>query len=232
MTDLVTRLAPPLPILFLDEHVVVADKPAGLLVHRTRPGSGEDALLQRLRDQLGRRIHLVQRLDRHTSGVIACGLGPDDARRLPANLQAEDACKEYLVLAHGCSPLAFGCAEPLRDDKQVEREARTSVTRLAYLPETRASLLRARLHTGRYHQIRRHLAQRGHPVLGDPFYGKPRANRLLARHGLSRPFLHAWRLDVAHPRAGRLAAEAPLPAGLLDVLASLPDGERALAALG
>lgn len=231
MTDLVTLLAPPLPILFLDEHVVVADKPAGLLVHRTRPGSGEDALLQRLRDQLGRRIHLVQRLDRHTSGAIACALGPEDASRLQAGLRAEDARKEYLVLAHGCAPLAFACTAPLRDDKDVERDARTSVTRLAYLPESRASLLAVRLHTGRTHQIRRHLAQRGHPVLGDPYYGKPRANRLLARHGLARPFLHAWRLDAAHPRAGRLTVEAPLPAGLLDVLARLPDGERGLAAL-
>ena len=67
-------LRQPLVVLHLDDRVVVVDKPPGLLVHKTRTGSDEDALLQRLRDQLGRRLYPVQRLDRMASGLIAYGL--------------------------------------------------------------------------------------------------------------------------------------------------------------
>lgn len=210
--------APEIPILHLDAHVVVVDKPAGLLVHRTRSGSGEDALLQRVRDQLGRPIFLAQRLDRHTSGVLACALAPEVVPRLQAVLTAPGARKEYLALVRGACAPAFACDEPLVDDKGVAREARTSVARFAWLPALRASLVLVRLHTGRYHQIRRHLANRGHHVLGDPFYGRARANRLAARLGLRRPFLHAWRLEAEHPIAGRLAGTAPLPPELQDFL--------------
>lgn len=217
----------PVPILHLDDSVVVVDKPAGLLVHRTRPGAEEDALLQRVRDQLGRRIYPVHRLDRMSSGLMAYALSSQDAQLLQVELQAEDACKEYLVLARGCCPAVFESREPLVDDKGIARAARSEFHRLVYLPEIRASLLRARLHTGRYHQIRRHLALAGHHVMGDPRYGKARRNRFLARRGLTRIFLHAWRLDIAHPRGGRLAPTAPLAPDLRAFLARLPDAPSA-----
>jgi len=217
-----TRSVAPLVLLHLDERVVVVDKPAGLLVHRTHAGSGEDALLQRLRDQLGRRVHPVHRLDRMSSGLIAYGLDRSSAGRLQAGLQAADARKEYLVLVRGLAPREFESRAPLVDDKDVARDAHSEFRRLASFPDERASLLCARIHTGRSHQIRRHLALAGHHVLGDPRYGKARANRRCARHhGLARPFLHAWRLDVAHPDGGRLVAEAPLAVDLVAVLASL-----------
>lgn len=208
-------LRPALVVLHLDERVVVVDKPPGLLVHKTRTGSDEDALLQRLRDQLGRRLYPVQRLDRMASGLIAYGLDSRAARDLQAGLQAADAVKEYLVLARGAAPHAFGIGAPLVDDKNVAREAYSEFERLAFHLAQRVSLLRARIHTGRYHQIRRHLALAGHHVLGDPRYGKAHANRFFARrYGLTRMFLHAWRLDVAHPLGGRLAVTAPLAADL------------------
>lgn len=222
-------MAEALAILHLDERVVVVDKPAGLLVHRTRSGSDEDALLQRLRDQLGRHVHPVHRLDRMTSGLLAYGLDSYAARRLQAGLKAADARKEYLVLARGPCPAEFASRAPLLDDKDVVRVASSEFVRLATFPALRACLLRARIHTGRSHQIRRHLALLGHHVLGDPRYGKARANRFLAaRHGLARLFLHAWRLELAHPTGGRLAVTAPLAPDLCAVLESLGGGPSTL----
>ena len=213
---------PPLVLLHLDAHVVVVDKPAGLLVHRTRSGSGEEALLQRLRDQLGRRVHPVHRLDRMSSGLLAYGLDRRAAGRLQAGLQAADGRKEYLVLVRGLARAHCECRAPLVDDEGVERDAHSEFERLVGYPAARVTLLRARIHTGRAHQIRRHLALLGHHVLGDTRYGKARANRAFAAlHGLARPFLHAWRLDVAHPSGGRLTVTAPLPRELRAVLGRL-----------
>ncbi|NOT29328.1 MAG: hypothetical protein HOP15_02635, partial [Planctomycetes bacterium] len=173
-------------------------------------------------DQLGRRVHPVQRLDRMASGLLAYGLDSRAARDLQAGLQALDACKEYLVLARGVCPLEFESRAPLVDDKGIVRAARSEFTRLAVYPAVRASLLRARIHTGRTHQIRRHLALPAHHVLGDTRYGKARANRFLARrHGLVRLFLHAWRLDIPRPSGGRLTVTAPLAPDLRAVLEGL-----------
>jgi len=216
----------PLTILHRDERVVVVDKPAGLLVHRTRAGSGEEALLQRLRDQLARRVYPVHRLDRMASGLVAYGLDPRAAERLQAGLQAEEAVKEYLVLARGACAPAFACRQPLVDDKGIARDAHTSCVRLAFFPALRASLLRVRIHSGRYHQIRRHLALAAHHVVGDPRYGKARTNRDAARRfGLARLFLHAWRLRLEAPPIGPLTVEAPLAADLAAVLARMPGSQ-------
>ena len=218
----------PLAILHLDESVVVVDKPPGLLVHRTKSGSNEEALLQRLRDQLGRRVYPVHRLDRMASGLLAYGLDPRAAQRLQGGLQSADACKEYLVLVRNPCAAEFESHAPLLDDKGVARDAHSVLTRLALFPAARASLLCARIHTGRYHQIRRHLALSGHHVLGDTRYGKARANRFFARrHGLARLFLHAWRLDLPHPGGGRLAVTASLAPDLRAVLESMESGSAA-----
>jgi tRNA pseudouridine65 synthase len=215
-----------LSIPYRDERVVVVVKPAGLLVHRTSTGSGEEALLQRLRDQLGREVHPVHRLDRMASGLLAYGLDSRAAKGLQAGLKAADALKEYLVLVRGPCEASFESRARLIDDHGVERDAWSEFTRHANFPAARLALLRARIHTGRYHQIRRHLAGLGRHVLGDTRYGKARANRWLASLGLTRLFLHAWRLDIAHPFGGRLAVSAPLPAELAAVLARLAGAGR------
>jgi tRNA pseudouridine65 synthase len=220
-------VAEPLTILHLDAHVVAVDKPSGLLVHKTHKGANEEALLQRLRDQLGRKIYPVHRLDRAASGVIAFAIDPTATAALQAGFQADDALKEYLVLARGLAPEAFESTRPLTDDKGIERDARTELVRVMVMPESRVSLLRVRIHTGRYHQIRRHLAHAAHHVLGDTRYGKGKDNRFhRQRYGLPRLALHAWRLDVAHPAGGRLAVTCPLAADLREFLLRLPDVDR------
>lgn len=212
----------PLPILFLDDELVVVSKPAGLLVHKTATGADEEALLQRLRDQLGRPVYPVQRLDRWTSGAIAYGLNSHAAGRLQAALQRPEAVKEYLALVHGDVAESFESRAPLVDDKDVERDAWSEFRPRESFLRARLTLVVARLHTGRYHQVRRHLALAGHPVCGDPFYGRERLNRwLAARHGLTRLFLHAWRLVIPRGQAAALEIEAPLAPDLELVLLRL-----------
>lgn len=212
----------PLPILHLDDELVVVSKPAGLLVHKTATGADEEALLQRLRDQLARPVFPVQRLDRWTSGAIAYGLSSHAAGRLQAALKRPEAVKEYLALVHGDVAAPFESRTPLVDDHEVERDAWSEFRPRESFLRARLTLVVARLHTGRYHQVRRHLALAGHPVCGDPYYGKPHLNRWLAtRHGLTRLFLHASRLVIPRPHGEPLAFEAPLAADLGAVLASL-----------
>ena len=213
---------PLLPILHLDDERVVVSKPPGLLVHRTVAGSGEEALLQNLRDQLGREVFPVQRLDRWTSGAIAYGLSSRGAMRLQADLKRPGALKEYLALVRGRVALPFESREPLVDDKEVARDAWSEVRPLEGFAVPRLTLVAVRLHTGRYHQVRRHLALAGHHVCGDPRYGKARTNRHLAAHfGLARLFLHAWRLAIPRADGTPLELEAPLWSDLADVLARL-----------
>lgn len=207
----------PLRVLHLDDQVVAVDKPAGLLVHRTATGSGEEALLQRLRDQIGRRLFPFQRLDRPASGVIAFGLDRRACAALQRALWAEDAVKEYLALVEGSCPERFEADEALVDEEGVARPARTTFVREALLPGG-GSLVRARLHTGRRHQLRRHLAGLGHPIVGDLRYGPEAPEAAPAGDDRPRMFLHACLLDLAHPGGGRLRAEAPLPTDLVALL--------------
>lgn len=213
----------PLPLLFLDEELVVVSKPAGLLVHKTATGADEEALLQRLRDQLGRPVYPVQRLDRWTSGAIAYALNSRAASRLQAALKRPEAVKEYLALVHGRVGMPFESRAALVDDKGVERDAWSEFRPRESFLDRRLTLVVARLHTGRYHQVRRHLALAGVPICGDPVYGKERLNRWLARkYGLTRLFLHSARLSFSW-KGIPFAVDAPLPPDLECLLANLRD---------
>jgi tRNA pseudouridine65 synthase len=212
-----------LAILYQDDALVAVSKPGGLLVHRTPEASDRVFLLQELGAQLGRRVHPVHRLDRATSGVILFAFSSEDTRRLQAALGAEDASKEYLVLVRGLTERAFVVDRPLQNENKVKQEARTSFERVAEF--SRCSLLRARLHTGRRHQIRRHLSHSAHQVIGDTSHGKGRINQFFRDHyGLPRLFLHAWLVELLHPRTReRLRIEAPLADDLRLFLERLPD---------
>jgi tRNA pseudouridine65 synthase len=215
-----------LRILHLDDHLVAVDKPAGLLVHPSKLAADAcDALLGRLRDQLGRRVYLAHRLDRATSGVLVAAFDPAVAYALGEQFMARSVDKAYLALVRGW-PEAEGVIDyPL--DAPGKPERRPAVTRFRVLAtvelpiaigryeSARWALIEARPESGRYRQIRRHFHHIHHHVLGDTSHGDGRHNRALRQHfGLHRLMLHAWRISFAHPADGRrLSLVAP------------PDGE-------
>jgi 23S rRNA pseudouridine1911/1915/1917 synthase len=220
---------PPFTIAFQDEHLIVVDKNAGVVVHPAR-GHREDTLAQLLAPLLQgergvqeQRRGIVHRLDRDTSGLLVVARSDEILRRLQRALADRLIEREYLALVEGRPPARTGTIEaPIGRDPRVrtrmavggaaQREARTHFTLERTLVST--SLLRLRLETGRTHQIRVHLQAIGHPVCGDPEYG---ARGLL---GLERQFLHATRLAFDHPLSGeRIDVSSPLPADLQAALA-------------
>ncbi|HEY7075502.1 MAG TPA: RluA family pseudouridine synthase [Solirubrobacteraceae bacterium] len=212
-------------IVFEDEHVLVLDKPAGVVVH---PGAGhrEGTLVQALAGRVAggtepERPGVVHRLDRDTSGLLVLARSDAVHAALGEALRRREITREYLALVEGRPAAREGVIDaPLGRDRRVRTrmstdtdDPRPAVTRFATertLPG--ATLLRLALETGRTHQIRAHLQAIGHPVLGDPEYGG-------ARHGLRRQFLHAEHLAFAHPMTGAAVdLRSPLPEDLREVL--------------
>jgi 23S rRNA pseudouridine1911/1915/1917 synthase len=229
----------PLDILYEDEHLVVVNKPAGLVVH---PGAGRTtgtlvhALLAHCRNLPGiggvERPGIVHRLDRDTSGVMVVAKSETAHVSLCAQFKNRIVRKRYLALVHGDVPreagrieAAIGRREHDRKRMGVKREggrtARTAYRVLRRFPGM--SLVELSLETGRTHQIRVHLAHIGHPVVGDAAYGG-RRERQSASSGGSRPgrqMLHAWRLGFRHPRTDSwLAFTASPPPDFLETAGS------------
>jgi 23S rRNA pseudouridine1911/1915/1917 synthase len=221
-------------IAYEDEHLLIVDKPAGVVVHPAR-GHLTGTLVQALGDLAAggedpERPGLVQRLDRDTSGLMVVARTPEAHAALKQAMCKRAVTREYVALVEGRPPARSGTIDaPLGRDRRVRtristdtddpREAVTHFEIERALGET--SLLRVRLETGRTHQIRAHLKAIGHPVCGDPEYGTP------GRFGLERQFLHATRLAFAHPLTGEaVEVRSPLPPDLQRAL------ERAEAAPG
>jgi tRNA pseudouridine65 synthase len=223
-----------IPVLFLDEGMVVVDKPAGVAVHRGWARE-RDVLTERLRTQLGRAVFPVHRLDRGTSGVLVLALDAATARALGDAFAAGAVEKRYLALVRGIpAPRTQWIDHPIPRDEgpgATRVRARTHVQTLGTYG--RYALVEARPETGRLHQIRRHLKHISCPVIGDVNYGKGLHNRWFReRHGLRRMFLHAAGLRLQHPRDPaargpgdpsdqRMTFEAPLPPALAEILLRL-----------
>jgi len=221
----------PHDVVWEDEHLLVVDKPAGVVVHPAaghRGGTLVQALAGRAAGGDPMRPGIVHRLDRDTSGLIMVAKHDAAQSHLMALLKARRVKKTYLALVHGQPAAAVGRIEaPIgRDPRQRMRmgvvpDGRPAVT--GYRVRERFdgwSLLELDLVTGRTHQIRVHLASIGHPVAGDPIYATGLARR--GPDGLARLFLHAWRLELAARDGERLIrAVAPLPDELESVLAGL-----------
>ncbi|MFN3302834.1 MAG: pseudouridine synthase [Roseateles sp.] len=210
-----------LTLIYKDEHLAAVDKPPGLLVHRTQLAAGEDeAALQQLRDQLGRPVWPVHRLDRGTSGVLLFALSAEVAALLGAMFEQGQMDKHYLALVRGWPAADAGLIDhPLARDPELPSAGQpllAAQTRWRVLQRldwplvtdprfasTRVALLEAEPLQGRRHQIRRHLKHIAHPILGDATHGKGPLNRAIAAHlGVQRLWLHAQRLAFAHPVSG------------------------------
>jgi 23S rRNA pseudouridine1911/1915/1917 synthase len=218
--------AAPHSVVFEDDHLIIVDKPAGVVVHPAR-GHRTRTLVQALggRSAGGEdpwRPGIVHRLDRDTSGLLVVAKSEAVHRDLKRLLASRAITREYLALVEGRPPSRTGTIEaPIgRDPRDPTRMAtggnapRGARTHFEIeLALSRTTLLRVRLDTGRTHQIRVHLQAIGHPVVGDPVYGTGE------RLGLERQFLHAARLAFPHPVTGEaIDAASPLPADLAAAL--------------
>lgn len=210
-----------LPLLFLDDAVAVVSKPSGMLVHR---GWDNDRVvaMSEVRDQLGRWVYPVHRLDRGTSGALVFALSPEHARTLGEAFEEGRVEKRYLALVRGIMPEAGTIDHPVPRSPDGPRvPAVTDFRRLAVFE--RFSLVEVRPRTGRFHQIRRHLKHLSHPIVGDVNYGRGEINReFRERFGLRRIALHAASVGFAHPVIGeQVEVVAPVPEDLAGPLAAM-----------
>jgi 23S rRNA pseudouridine955/2504/2580 synthase len=220
------------PILFEDDALLAIDKPAGVAVHG---GSGiAFGVIEQLRQSRPNLpfLELVHRLDRETSGVLLLAKKRSALVAMHALLRDGHTDKRYLTLVRGHWPhlrrevrvslhkyVTAGGERRVRVDVEGQ-DAITVFTRKQVWKE--ATLLEARLKTGRTHQIRVHLAHQEFPIAGDDKYGDFEWNKILAKQGLKRMFLHAARLGFVHPATGAaMQLEVALPPELAAYVARL-----------
>ena len=222
-----------LPVLYADETLAVVSKPAGLMVHDSALARGEtDFAADRLREQFGKPIFLVHRLDRATSGCLLLAFDRETASALGKTLMSHEVEKDYWAVCRGWPaepvftvdhPLDGGPGKPLKKPAITEFEV-LATCELA-LPSSgfetsRYAWLRASPRTGRFRQIRRHLKHMFHHMIGDSSHGDGRHNRNFRMLGIHRMLLHARRLAFVHPHTGeRIEAHAPVDAEFAKALA-------------
>jgi len=239
----------PLDIVYEDADLAVINKPAGMMVHAgagaTESARNQGTLVNALLHHFNQlssvggelRPGIVHRLDKETSGLILVAKNDESHRRLATQFSKREVKKTYIALVHGWpkqdhttirTPIARDDVRRTRMTTRghAGREAIThyTVTRRIESPVGKFALLEVKIDTGRTHQIRVHLSSIGYPIVGDSLYGAPRElhgkNATLAP--LSRNFLHAARLQLAHPRTGEpLDFSAALPPELQSFLTKL-----------
>lgn len=222
----------PLDILYEDEHLLIVNKPAGMVVH---PSAGHSAgtLVHALLahcplSSIGgvQRPGIVHRLDKDTTGAIVIAKTDFAHQHLQQQLQAKTARREYLGIVYGTPKVESGTidlpvgrhpVDRLRNTiLPIEQGGKSAVTHWQIEERLRSfSLIKFRLETGRTHQIRIHAAKMGHPIVGDPVYGSGRSIGV----NLPGQALHAWHLQLIHPQTGDLVSvTAPIPSYFLTLL--------------
>jgi tRNA pseudouridine65 synthase len=233
-----------LPLLYLDEQLAVVNKPSGLLVHRSNIDRHEtENAMKTLRDQLGRWVYPIHRLDKPTSGVLVFALDKETARRMTQSFFDKTVSKSYLGMVRGftreteCIDYALKerrdkMTDQRSDGDKPAQEAVTEYRRLATveLPyavgryaTARYSLIQATPLTGRNRQIRRHMKHVFHPIIGDTTYGDSRQNDFIReKFNCGRMLLHAREIGFTHPYSGlQLRIQAPLDREFSLLLTSL-----------
>lgn len=207
-------MPPPIEIIFQNDTLVVVNKPANMLVHRSPISSDTCFLLQLLRRQLGRLVFPAHRLDRPTSGLMVFALHQAAVSRLGSAFQKGAVEKSYLTVVRGWLHEGAVIDYPLRKEGKGEEQETISayepMSRLEFpwpvagFPTARYTLLKITPKTGRWHQIRRHLAHVRHPVVGDVLHGDGKHNRLFREHlNIHRLMLHASSLSFLEPETGQ-----------------------------
>lgn len=216
----------PLDILFEDKNMLVINKPAGMVVHPDESGHHEGtivhAVLAHCKNLSGiggeKRPGIVHRLDKDTSGVLLIAKNDATHQKLTKLFHDRKVKKTYLALVKGQPKSQKGRIEaPInrsttnRKKMAVSHQGKNAISTFEVMAAYRGvSLLKVNIETGRTHQIRVHLASIGHPVVGDPVYGDKKLNdEFKEKHGLTRQFLHAAKLEID----GKMF-EAPLPEDL------------------
>ena len=226
MTDLA------LPVLYRDDHLAVVDKPAGLMVHDSALARGEtDFAADRLREQFGRPVFLVHRLDRATSGCLLLAFDRESAGTLGRTLMSQAFEKTYWAICRGWPDASLEIDYPLDGGpgKPLKKPAITRFRRLATVEldvpsagfsTSRYAWLEVQPLTGRFRQIRRHLKHVSHHLIGDTSHGDGRHNRAFRMMGIHRMLLHARAIGFAHPATGEaVRVEAPVDAEFARALA-------------
>lgn len=203
-------------LLFVDEHLVVADKPSGLLVHRGWDND-DDVAMFRVRDAIGEHVFPVHRLDRGTSGALLFARNKEVAAALAHLFESGAIEKTYLALVRGNPPDEGVIDYPIQKKEDGPRvPALTRYRVVGRSTVDRCSLVEAIPETGRLHQIRRHLRHIDHPLVGDVKHGSGQINRhYRTTYDLHRLALHAQRLAFVHPVTNvRIEITAELPTDL------------------
>jgi 23S rRNA pseudouridine1911/1915/1917 synthase len=230
----------PLRVVFEDAHLVVVDKPAGLVVH---PAAGHEdgtlvnALLAHCRDLRGiggeLRPGIVHRIDKDTSGLLVVAKDDVTMNALGADFKVHRIRRVYDVLVVGRPPRASGKIDTLHgrdphDRKKFSIKVKTgkrAVTNWRLIEDFgKAARMEAELETGRTHQVRVHFAAMGCPLLGDATYGRPPRDEVVRGIGkaLGRQALHARTLGFHHPHTGKwIELECPPPADFAAALSAL-----------
>ena len=231
-----------LVIAFEDEHLIVVDKPAGMVVH---PAAGNfdgtlvNALLHHCAGQLSgvggvARPGIVHRIDKDTSGLIVAAKHDQAHEGLAKQFAAHSIDRRYLAIvtgrpmpADGTVEAALGRSSTNRKKMAVVAEGRGkhAITHYRTVEVLKnATLIECRLETGRTHQVRVHMAHIGHPLLGDPVYGRARKplSEVLKARNFVRQALHAARLGFIHPVTGnRIALDSGMPADMRELIDEL-----------
>lgn len=199
-----------LEIVYQDEHLIAINKPHGLLVHRSViANDAREFALQMLRDQIGRRVSPVHRLDRKTGGLLLFAFEKDIEGLLHQQFREGHIAKKYLAVVRGYAPDHMDIDYPLVKENGAIQDAFTSFVTLQRAelavplgkhPTSRYSLVEAAPTTGRMHQLRKHFAHIFHPIIGDRKHGCNKQNRFFkAEWEMTTMLLHASELRFKHP---------------------------------
>ena len=233
-----------LSILYQDDYLIIINKPAKMLVHKSPIDKHETVYAMRvLRDQLGQHVYPVHRLDKPTSGVLIFALSSEIANQLSQLFETHQIQKNYLAVVRGYPQEQGTIDHPIKEtamfksdrgryEAKAPKEAVTHFKRLAAAeipycvdkyPTSRYALMWLTPVTGRQHQLRRHMKHLSHPIIGDPKYGKSVHNHFFENHfGVRRLFLHCYQIVFEHPvTRERISTVASLDAGFAHIIREL-----------